>query len=94
MGFVRFGFWEASEILVAAVWQKGIVVPEYDPAMIRKDICGSWMKFSEYGQETTLGWEIDHIKPVAKSGSDDLSNLQPLWWQNNRRKGDAYPWFG
>ncbi len=37
------------------------------------------------------GWEIDHIKPVAKGGGDELSNLQPLQWQNNRKKGDDFP---
>jgi hypothetical protein len=28
---------------------------------------------------------------VAKGGSDDLANLQPLQWQNNRTKGDTWP---
>ncbi len=51
------------------------------------------MKYSEYGKtiENGVGWEIDHIKPVSESGTDDLSNLQPLQWENNRLKGDNWP---
>ncbi len=51
------------------------------------------MKRSEYGNTNSdHGWEVDHEKPVARGGSDDLSNLQPLQWDNNRKKSDAYPW--
>lgn len=32
------------------------------------------------------GWEIDHINP---GGGDGLSNLQPLHYETNRRKGDG-----
>ena len=50
------------------------------------------MKYSEHGNtNSNNGWEIDHIKPSAKSGSDDLDNLQALQWENNHRKGDEYP---
>ena len=34
------------------------------------------------------GWEIGYINPIEKGGTDDVSNLQPLQWQNNRRNGD------
>jgi 5-methylcytosine-specific restriction endonuclease McrA len=47
------------------------------------------MKFSDYGCISKYGWEIDHIIPVACHGSDLLTNLQPLYWKNNRRKGDS-----
>lgn len=77
--------------VVDAVWRKGQSVLGYDPNNYRKDACGMWMKKSSCGTEGDFGWEIDHICPVAKGGSDDLSNLQPLHWQNNRGKSDNYP---
>ena len=76
---------------IDAVWQKGIVVTGYDSNEYRKDACSAWIRKASYGTEGEYGWEIDHIKPVAKNGSDDLSNLQPLHWKNNRHKGDDYP---
>jgi hypothetical protein len=59
----------------------------------RKDACGAWIEWPKYGETTNggTGWEIDQVKPVAKGGTDDLSNLQPLQWENNRHKGDNYP---
>ncbi|MEX2206697.1 MAG: HNH endonuclease signature motif containing protein [Myxococcota bacterium] len=79
--------------MVGAVWSKGRVIEGYDRAVWRHDMCGNVMKFSEYGNTgSEHGWEVDHIYPVAKGGSDDLANLQPLQWENNRRKGDTHPW--
>lgn len=82
-----------AQTTVGAVWRKGRVISGYDPAQVRSDICGKTMKLSDYGNTNSqYGWEVDHIKPVAKGGTDDLSNLQPLQWDDNRRKGDTYPW--
>lgn len=68
------------------------MIPDKDSAKWRRDICGALMYYPSYGIESNHGWEIDHIYPVALGGGDELSNLQPLQWNNNRRKSDTYPW--
>ena len=86
-----YPFITADEELKQAVWNKGKIIPGYIGSEWRKDIYGGTMQYSQHGNTSSHnGWEIDHIKPIAKGGMDDLSNLQPLYWENNRKKADIY----
>lgn len=78
-----------NEATIEAVWRKGTLEPAYPS--FRKDACGASMQRSKYGTTEQWGWEIDHIRPVSKLGTDDTSNLQPLQWENNRHKDDNWP---
>ena len=88
-----YPFADAPEQIKKIVWAKGTAIPDYNADLWRRDICGHAMKFTDHGDTNSeYGWEIDHIKPTSLGGTDDLSNLQPLYWENNRKKGDQYPW--
>ncbi len=79
--FKKEGF---SEEIKKAVWNSS--------SEFQRDKAGAWMKWSEYGNRNNKeGWEIDHKKPINKGGTDSLSNLQALNWENNASKNDDYP---
>lgn len=81
-----------SEDIIDSVWNKALIDPNNDPNVFRKDYAGAWIRRDQYGErETKYGWEIDHMKPLAKGGSDSIENLVPLHWKNNARKSDDYP---
>ena len=75
---------------LSSIWFKAQPVVGYDSNTWRKDACGAWILWSAYGnRDSKYGWEVDHVTPVVRGGSDLLSNLRPLHWQNNCRKADG-----
>lgn len=80
-----------SETQIQQVWEKAQMVEGYTSSKYRKDVCGAWMQRDKYGKEEALGWEIDHVYPESLGGDDNLINLRPMQWENNRSKADNYP---
>ena len=81
-----------SDDVIQKVWEKGEAI-YFDGKLSpdwRKDQCSAWINRKAYGDRKSLyGWEIDHIKPQANGGGDELGNLRPLHWENNVAKSDG-----
>ena len=51
------------------------------------------MTWDNYGKR---GWHVDHIRPVSSFNPEEweqinhYTNLQPLWWQDNLKKGNSW----
>ena len=79
----------ADKELIDKVWKLAKPVRGEDPNVVRQDPYGNPIRKSQFGGKGPQGWEIDHIKPAAKGGSDSLRNLQALQTEKNRDLGDS-----
>ncbi len=74
----------STEVEELAVWAKGRVIPNYDPAVWRRDDYGNAMRYADYGdRDSDFGWELDHRIPSALGGTSDLANKRPLHYKAN-----------
>ncbi len=82
----------ASKKQIDKVWEKVKPVPGRNPEVWGKDVLGILIRKPSYGTQGEYGWEIDHKNPLSKGGTDTPKNIQPLHWEENRRKSDKYPY--
>lgn len=93
---------ELTEERKREIWNKGIIVDNYPSERVRKDACGAFILYDDFGNRNSIfGWEVDHIFPasilrekgVAEEQIDDILNLRPINWKNNASKGASYPFY-
>ena len=75
--------------LVDKVWEKAKRIRGKDPNKVRQDPYGNQIRRDRYGDDSPRGWEIDHIKPANRGGSDNLRNLQAMQTGKNRQLSDT-----
>jgi hypothetical protein len=81
---------EYSSDIIWRVWSKGEIFSGNDPVFWRRDEFGAWIFRSHYERkDSEYGWIIDHVKPLSEGGTDDISNLRPMQWDNTMRKTDG-----
>ena len=77
---------------IEIAWSNAHKVRGKNPDVYRKDDYGNLIYKSSYGKQSEMAWEVDHIHPKSKGGTDSQRNLQAIQWEENRRKSDTYPY--
>ncbi len=82
----------ASKKDVEQAWENAREVRGRNPDTWRRDPYGNLIRHGSYGTQGEFGWELDHKFPESKGGSDTPHNIQAVQWEQNREKGDKYPY--
>lgn len=72
-----------------SVWNKASKIRGKNPDTHRRDPYGNEMYYGSYGKSSAKGWEVDHIQPKSKGGSNSVRNKQALSTEVNRSKGNS-----
>ena len=72
-------------------WNKARPIAGKNPNLYRRDVTGKEIYKPAYGTQGKKGWEVDHIHPKSKGGTDSPRNLQAMQTKANRSKGNRYP---
>ncbi len=70
-------------------WKNAKKIQGEDPDQYRQDPYGNKIRKNSFGKDSEMGWEVDHIIPKARGGSDATQNLQALQTKVNREKSDS-----
>lgn len=79
----------ASQAVKNKVWSKAKRVRGKDPAKYRRDPYGNIIYKASHGKSSAMGWDVDHIRPKSRGGSNSMRNLQALNSSVNRSKGGS-----
>lgn len=79
----------ATKDQVEKAWNNAKKIRGKNPDTHRQDPYGNTMFKPSYGKTSPLGWEVDHIQPKSRGGSDATKNLQAMNASVNRSKGDT-----
>jgi hypothetical protein len=85
-----------SKAQIDEAWNKATIDENNDPKIWRKDPCGAWINYEQYGKHTDFGWNIDHIIPNAlfvENQGDFSGNRWAMHWENNKSKSSDFPEF-
>ena len=84
--YVRYGSQECPN----EVWKKASPIEGKNPDIWRYDVAGVKIRFDDLKSATSrYAWNIDHIIPKTRGGSDELINLQPLNRRDNISCGNG-----
>lgn len=77
----------ATKTQIEKAWENAKRIRGRDPKMYRRDPYGREIFRRSYGKNSPRGWEVDHIKPKSRGGSDHTVNLQAVSTVINRHNG-------
>ena len=72
-------------------WRKAKPIRGKNSNLYRKDSFGNTIYKPAYGRDSRMGWQVDHIYPKSKGGSNARRNLQALQTITNKRKSNKIP---
>ena len=68
----------ATKDQINKAWDNADKMRGKDPDLYRKDPYGNQIYHHSHGKSSEMGWDVDHISPRSRGGSDASRTLQAL----------------